>query len=242
MAVTDFKLRYYGSYLGYVWSLLKPLALFSVLYVVFSCFMRWDVEHYQLHLLLGIILWTFFAECTTLGMMALPNRAGVIKKVRFPRIIVVLASSLSALLGFGFNLAVYLIFSLCSGIVPLDGYLPLFLVYMVLLYFLILGISLLLASLYLRFRDINQVWEVALQVGFWLTPIIYPIRMVPEAYRDYLRLNPMTGIIDFSRKALIEGRGPDLPELAALAGASLVLFVAGLLVFGRMEKRAPETL
>ncbi len=241
LAVTDFKLRYYGSYLGYLWSLLKPLALFSVLYIVFSVFMRWDVANYQLYLLLGIILWNFFAESTSVGVTALAARSHLIKKVYFPRIVAVIATAVSALLGLLLNLLVFFVFAFLSGL-PLSSTVFLAPFFLVLLFFLILGISLLLSGLYIPFRDINQIWEVLLQLLFWLTPIVYPLSFVPEQYRFWLFLNPMTGIIQYIRILTIDGTFPSLMGTLYVFCAVVCIFLAGLFVFSRFESVAPEQL
>lgn len=241
LAWTDFKLRYYGSYLGYVWSLLKPLALFGVLYLVFSIFMRWDVENYQLYLLLGIILWNFFAESTGIGLSALVSRGHIIKKVYFPRVIIVVASTLSTFLGLLLNLIVFAIFALFNHL-ALSWTLLFFPVVIVILYLVVLGFSLMLSALYVRFRDINQIWEVLLQLGFWLTPVIYPLRFIPEAYQFWLFLNPVTGIIQYARLVVIDHRLPSLTGTGYIVMATLLILTVGTLIFIKIEKTAVEQL
>ena len=241
IAANDFKLRYYGSYLGYLWSLLKPLSLFGVMWFVFSNFVRWDIPNYQLYLLLGIMIWNFFTESTTMGLSALASKIGIIKKVYFPRIIVVLASTVSAFIGLFFNLVVFFIFGLLAG-VSFSPYMLLFPLVLLPLYVFSMGISLFLAGLYIKFRDINQVWEVLLQVGFWLSPIVYPLHFVPEKYQFALLLNPITGIIQYARLLLIEGAMPSLLGILYVYLAALVLFGLGFLVFSRFEPLAAEEL
>jgi ABC-type polysaccharide/polyol phosphate export permease len=241
IAANDFKLRYYGSYLGYLWSLLKPLSLFGVMWFVFSNFVRWDIPNYQLYLLLGIMIWNFFTESTTMGLSALASKIGIIKKVYFPRIIVVLASTVSAFIGLFFNLAVFFIFALLGGL-SFSPYMLLFPLVLLPLYVFSMGISLLLAGLYIKFRDINQVWEVLLQVGFWLSPIVYPLHFVPEKYQFALLLNPITGIIQYARLLLIDGAMPSLLGILYVYFVALVLFSLGFLVFSRFEPLAAEEL
>ncbi len=226
IALTDFKMRYHGSVLGYLWSLLKPLLLFLVLYVVFSVLMRWDVENYQLHLLLGIILWNFFAESTSAGVHSLLSKASIIKKVYFPRYLVVLASTVSAFITLLLNLFVFLLIYLFSGM-SFDLTMLLFFVILLLLYFLSVGASLFLSVLQVRYRDVSQIWDVLLQAGFFLAPVIYPLSIVPENYWKYLYLNPITGIIEYSRDVLINHQIPDLSGTLYL-----FLFVVAILLFG----------
>ncbi|MBI4836203.1 MAG: ABC transporter permease [Candidatus Abawacabacteria bacterium] len=241
IAANDFKLRYYGSYLGYLWSLLKPLSLFGVMWFVFSTFVRWDIPNYQLYLLLGIMIWNFFTESTTMGLGSLASKIGIIKKVYFPRIIVVLASTVSAFIGLFFNLLVFLLFALFAGL-SFTTCVFLFPLLLIPLYILTVGISLTLAALYIKFRDINQIWEVVVQLGFWLSPIVYPLHFVPEKYQFFLLLNPITGIIQYARLLLVEGALPSMAGWVYIYIAALVVFAVGLLTFSYLEPRAAEEL
>lgn len=239
MATTDFKLRYHGSYLGYVWTLLKPLLLFAVLYVVFSVFINVQIEHYQLFLLLGVLLWNYFSESTMLGLESLTSKMGIIKKVAFPRILVVIASTMSSFIGLLCNLVVYTIFSWVAGV--WYTWESLFFIAIIgILYMLVLGISLLLSSLYVFLKDMNQVWDVLLQAGFWATPIVYALSIVPEKYHTILFLNPMTGIIQYSRQSLVYGELPSLQGIAYLIGVTLIIFILGYFSFTKLAPYAPE--
>lgn len=242
LAITDFKLRYHGSYLGYLWTLLKPLALFGVLYVVFSVFINIQIQHYQLFLLLGIILWNYFAEATQIGVSALASKAGIIKKIYFPRILIVLAANVSSFIGLFFNLCIFFLFSIAAGVYPSALALLLFLFLICILFLLTLGLSLLLSALYIVAKDTNQVWEVLLQMGFWITPIVYTISIVPPQYHAALFLNPMTAIIQYSRGLLIEGVYPSLIGLGTLIGTTVFFLIIGHWVFRSLEHLAPEKL
>ena len=202
MAITDFKIKYDNSILGYLWSLLKPLLMFGTLYLVFSVFVRWEVENYRLYLLLGIILWNFLSEVTLNSMVLLESKASIIKKIYFPRWIIVIASSLTSLFTLLLNIIVFFIFFIFSGahFHTSAFFLVLFLVE---LYILVVGLSLLLCSLFPKFRDIHHIWEVFVQLGFWATPIIYPISIVPAKYHKLIFLNPAARIIQGCREALI---------------------------------------
>lgn len=242
LAITDFKLRYHGSYLGYFWTLLKPLALFGVLYVVFSVFINIQIQHYQLFLLLGIILWNYFSEATQVGVSSLASKAGILKKIYFPRILIVLASNASSFLGLFFNLCIFFLFSILAGVYPSLIGLVLFFVIIFLLFLLTLGFSLLLSGLYIVAKDTNQVWEVLLQMGFWLTPIVYTISIVPAAYHSLLFFNPMAGVIQYSRMLLIEGSIPSLGGFIYLIAFTAITLLVGWFVFKRLEYLAPEKL
>lgn len=241
LAKTDFKLRYHGSVLGYFWTLLKPLLMFAVLYLTFSIFMRWDMPYYQVYLLLGIIIWNFFGEGTMAGLNSLLSKAGIIKKIYFPRILIVLASTVSALLTLVLNLIVFLIIYLLNGL-PLHPLMLLFPVYILCAYILVVGISLVLSVLQVKFRDIVQIWDVFLQAGFFLSPIIYPLKIVPTKYWFYLFLNPITGIIQYSRMLLIEQNLPSLIGTLYVFLIILVIFVMGLFIFNKLSPKIAEKL
>lgn len=200
MVSTDFKVRYQGSVLGYLWSLLKPLFLFAILYVVFTYIIPLgkDIEHYPVYLLIGIVLWNFFTETTMIGASSVVARGDLIRKISIPRYLVVIASSLSALINLGLSLIVVVVFALLNGIIPSASWL-LLIPLIIELYIFALGVSFLLATLFVRFRDITYIWEIFLQAGFYATPIIYPLTKVPEALHKWFFLNPMTQIIQDAR-------------------------------------------
>ena len=203
MVTTDFKVRYQGSVLGYLWSLLKPLFLFAILYVVFMYIIPLgkDIENYPVYLLTGIVLWNFFTETTMIGATAVVARGDLIRKISIPRYLVVIASSLSALINLGLSLVVVVIFALLNGVVPSLSWLLLIPI-IIELFVLAIGISFLLSALYVRFRDITYIWEVVLQAGFYATPIIYPLTRVPEELHKWFFLNPMAQLIQDARFAI----------------------------------------
>jgi ABC-2 type transport system permease protein len=204
MAITDFKLKYQGSVLGYLWSLAKPMAVFTILYLVFTVFIKigGNVPHYALYLLLGIVLWSYFADSTGVAMVSIVERGELIRKVYFPRIVIPVATSVTSLLTLLLNLIVIAIFIAFSGIALAPSAL-LFFVLLLELYVLALGCSLLLAALFVRFRDFRHIWELGLQVMFYATPIIYPLSFVPHRIGKVLALNPMAQIVEDARKAVL---------------------------------------
>lgn len=203
MVSTDFKVRYQGSVLGYFWSLLKPLFLFAILYVVFTYIIPLgkDVEHYPVYLLLGIVLWNFFTEATMQGASSVVARGDLIRKISIPRYLVVIASSLSAMINLGLSLIVVFIFALLNGIVPSITWL-LIIPIILELYVFALGASFLLAALYVRFRDITYVWEIVLQAGFYASAIIFPLTLVPGELQKWFFLNPIVQIVQDARHAI----------------------------------------
>lgn len=228
LVVTDFKLRYKGSVLGYLWTLLRPLALFAVLYVVFVNFLRFgdDIPHYPVYLLLGVVLWNYFVEVTVNGVTSIVGKGDLMRKLAFPRYVVVIAGSMSALINLAINLLVVLVFVLINGVDLTWNiiWLPLVIIE---LFVLSLGMSFLLSALYVRFRDINYVWEVLVQAGFYLTPILYPLTMVEkfsEFASKFLLLNPMAQIIQDARYALVTPQTDTVYSVFAGSGYWLIPF------------------
>ncbi len=179
LVITDFKLRYQGSVLGYLWSLLKPLMLFAILYVVFVNFLRIgaDIEHYAVYLLLGMVMWTFFTEATSQGMQAIVTRGDLIRKINFPKYIIVVSGTISALINLFFNLLVVGIFIVFNG-VDLHWSVLLLPVSILLLYVFAQALAFFLAAAYVKYRDISHIWDVVLQGAFYATPILYPVQLL----------------------------------------------------------------
>jgi ABC-2 type transport system permease protein len=202
---TDFKLRYQGSFLGYAWSLLRPLLLFVILYVVFVKFLKLGagIPHYPVYLLLGIVMWNFFLEMTTQSLGSIVGRGDLIRKIRIPRWIIVLSSSFSALINFFLNLLVIIVFMFVNHVDPMRTLLWLPLIFAE-VYLFALGLSFFLSAAFVKFRDINYIWEVILQAGFYLTPILYPLsRITNLTLQKLLLLNPMAQTIQDARYAAV---------------------------------------
>lgn len=202
---TDFKLRYQGSVLGYAWSLLRPLMLFAILYVVFVKFLKigGDIPHYPIYLLFGIVLWTFFVDMTTQSLGSIVGRGDLIRKIRIPRWMIVFSSSINALINLGLNLIVIAVLMLLNRATPMSTFylLPLLLIE---LYIFALGLSLFLSALFVKYRDVGYIWEVAIQAGFYLTPILYPLALIKNVdYQKILLLNPVAQVIQDARYVLV---------------------------------------
>ena len=200
MVSTDFKVRYQGSVLGYMWSLLKPLFLFAILYVVFTYIIPLGkgVEHFPVYLLIGIVFWNFFTEATMIGASSVVARGDLIRKISIPRYLVVIASSVSALINLGLSLIVVFIFAILNGITPSIQWL-LILPLVLEVFIFALGVSFLLATMYVKFRDITYIWEIFLQAGFYASAIIYPLTLVPSEFHKWFFLNPIVQIIQDAR-------------------------------------------
>lgn len=204
LVLTEFKLKYAGSVLGYVWTLVKPLLFFGVLFVVFSFFFKLGkgIPYYPAYLLVGVLMWAFFAESTLSALHSIVSRGDLIRKVNFPKIIIVEAAVLTALLTFVLNLIVILVFLIISN----TGFSFLNLLFIPItleLFIFVLGLSFILAAMFVKFRDFNHIWEVALQVLFYGTPIIYPIAFIPEKVEKLIMVNPLAQIFQDARWVLV---------------------------------------
>lgn len=204
LAITDFKIKYQGSLIGYAWSLVKPLAMFGVLYLVFTVFVRIgsSLPHYALYLLLGIVLWTYFADATVTSMRAIVDKSEMMRKVYFPRISIILAASISTGITLLLNFVVVLAFMAIGRITPSWNML-LIIPLLIELYVLCLGIAFVLSALFVKYRDIGHIWEVLLQLLFYASAIIYPLQIVPLKYQKFILLNPITQIIQDARYILV---------------------------------------
>lgn len=201
----DFKVRYQSSVLGYVWSLLKPLFIFGILYVLFTyAFPQGSkgIECFGVWLLTGVVLWNFFSEATMVGTRSVVDNGQLIRKVAIPRHLLVVASSVSALINLGLGMVVVIIFALLSGLMPTLSWLLLIPI-VAELFLLSIGLSLLLSALYVTFRDIAYIWEILLQAGFYASGIIFAIIYMPAVIQKIAFLNPVTQIIQDARHALM---------------------------------------
>ncbi len=234
LSVTDFKLKYSGSILGYIWSLVKPLLFFGVLYVVFTYFFNLGkgIPNYPVYLLVGIMFWSFFAEATMGGMHSIVGRGELLRKVNFPKLVIVLSAVITSILTFTLNLVIIFAFLLFSGITP-TVYTLLLIPIIVELIIFIVGLSLILSTFYTKFRDFSHIWEVVLQVGFYAVPIIYPVVFIPDALRWLVMLNPVTQIIQDARWALISQDVNTTWNIMGLPLAYISLaIVASVFIFG----------
>jgi ABC-2 type transport system permease protein len=198
---TDFKLRYQGSVLGYAWSLLRPLLLFLILYIVFVKFLKIgsSIPHYPVYLLLGIVIWNFFLEMTVQSLGSIVGRGDLIRKIRIPRWLIVFSSSISALINLFLNMVVIVLFMFLNHVNLLITtlWLPLILLEV---YLFALGLSLFLSALFVKYRDIGYIWEVVLQAGFYLTPILYPLTLITHlTLQKLILLSPMAQAIQDAR-------------------------------------------
>jgi ABC-2 type transport system permease protein len=207
MVSTDFKVRYQESALGYLWSLLRPLLLFAILYVVFVYIFKAGkgVAHYPAYLLFGIVLWSFFVEATSVGMSSVVNKRDLIRKISIPRFLVVVSTSVSALINLFLNLIVIFVVVFINGIHPEWSWLLLIPILLE-LYVLSQAVAFILSALFVKFRDITYIWDVVVQAAFYATPIVYSLAIIPTRFhkiRDVMLLNPAAQIIQDGRHAIV---------------------------------------
>ncbi len=241
LAWVEFRQRYKNSVLGYLWSLLEPLLMLSILYLVFSNLMKYPVEHYPLFLLMGIILWSFFTRATTASLSCIRFKPSLIKKVYFPRDILVIANCTTAFLMSLFESVVFVVFMAIFRI-PLSLnvlYLP---VIIFLFYLLVLGVSLALAPLNVFYQDMQYIWALVLQVGFFATPVIYPLSVFPQDLKQLLSYNPLAQIIFLARDTTLYAKAPGADQFAFVVVSSVILLAAGYTIFFRLEPRLAEEL
>jgi ABC-2 type transport system permease protein len=223
LAATEFKRTYSGTALGYVWAVGRPLLLFGVLLAVFTQAFRLGskVPHYPVLLLLNLSLMGFFQEATSAAVSSIVDQEGVVRKAKFPRLVIPLSVVLTSVFNLALNLIVAFIFILAFGVSPRWTWLLLPII-LALLLIATTAVSMILASLYPRFRDVGALWTVLGAVLFYATPVLYPIQILPETLRKLVALNPLSPLFELAQKWIIN---PDAPGPAAAAGGYARLLV-----------------
>lgn len=254
MVKTDFKLRYQGSLVGYLWSILKPMMLFAIMYFVFIRFLRLDdgTPHYAIAVLFGTVTWSFFQEATNMGMVSIVTRGDLLRKLNFSKEIIVISSVVGAAINYGINLLVVFAFALINGVELSWGFLviiPLFIE----LAMLAAGIAFILATLFVKYRDLGPVWEVVMQAGMYATPVIYSLTFIVQrnqvAIAKLMMLNPIAQIIQDLRHYIVYSgsmRGWDLYNNHIWGVIPYVLpvlvLIIGYTIFHKNAKRFAEIL
>jgi ABC-2 type transport system permease protein len=254
LVITDFKLRYQGSILGYAWSLFKPLMTFGVLFVVFTYIIPTgkDVPHFPAYLLLGIVIWTFFTEATVMGLGSIVGRGDLIRKVNIPKISIVLSAVLSAAVNLCLNSIIVIIFMTVLRVDidwSLIAFIPLLILELVAFVF---ALVLFLSALYVKFRDFAPIWEIVLQVLFYATPIIYAFTLAYNSHpkiAQFLSINPLTQIMQDFRSILITPVTltthevlPPVVSYVVPIGIIVILLATGILFFRHQSKSFVENL
>jgi ABC-2 type transport system permease protein len=251
LAVTTFKLKYTGSVLGYMWSLVKPLLIFGMTYLVFAVFLlrgrTSPAENFPVQLLLGIVVWTFIADSTVSSVSAIAGNAHILRKAYFPRWILVVASTLSATMTLTVNVALMLVVGIPLGWFHLSLSTLLLPLLFVELYLFVVGIGMLLSALFVFYRDLGHVWEILLQLLFYASAIVFPFGLIPVRFRLFVAFNPIAQIIEDMRRSLVS---PLIPWSANVLGGLVivpitvvvVIFGVGFLVFHRLSPKFGEAL
>lgn len=244
LVITDFKLRYQSSFLGYLWSLLKPLALFVILDFVFSRLGgASDIPHFKVYLFLGILLWNYFAEVTNNGVSSIVGKGDLLRKINFPKYVIVLAGSFSALINLAINMVVLFGFMLFMGADPQVSAIWTVPLLIIELFVLSLGMAFLLSALFVKFRDINYIWEVFMQGAFYATPILYLLTIMSPKVQSILILNPMAQIIQDMRNQLVTAQAPTITDvyhngwMRFVIIAAVVVIAAGAAWYFRKRSR-----
>jgi ABC-2 type transport system permease protein len=230
-SVTEFKRVYFGTVLGYLWSLIRPLMLFGVLLFVFTQIFKVGsdlVEHYAVFLLLGIVLFTFFQESTTNAVTSVVSQEGVVRKTQFPRLVIPISTVLTGVFNLGLNLVIVIVFIFAFGIDPTWTWL-LFPVALAPLFVFTAAVSMALSVLYVRFRDVAIIWTVVAQVLLYATPILYPVNFKPH-YEHLLMVNPLAVIFEQVRIWILAE--PQAPTIVEAAGGWLGLLPAAIIFVG----------
>ena len=237
MVKTDFKLRYQGSLIGHLWSILKPMMLFTIMYLVFVRFLRFDdgTPHYAIGLLIGMVTWNFFSEATSMGMMSIVSRGDLLRKLNFSKEIIVISSVVGASINYAINMVVVFIFALVNGIQPSLGFLTIFPLFVELFLFST-GIAFVLASLFVKYRDIGPIWEVVMQAGMYATPIIYSLTFILQrgqvTIAKLMMLNPLAQIIQDMRHFIVFSGSMRVWDLIGHKFIALVPYILPFFVFG----------
>lgn len=254
MVKTDFKLRYQGSLIGHLWSILKPMMLFTIMYLVFIKFLRFDDgnPHNAVSMMMGMVSWNFFTEATNMGMMSIVSRGDLLRKLNFPKEIIVFSAVTGAAINYSINLLVVFVFALLNGVQLSWTMLAIFpLVFELVV--LATGIAFMLSSLFVKFRDIGPIWEVVLQAGLYASPIIYTLTFVVKrgqiTFAKVMMLNPIAQIVQDLRHFVIYPGNMTIRDmisnpLIALIPylLPLVIFGLGYVVFNKQAKRFAEIL
>lgn len=229
MVRTDFKVKYQQSFLGYFWSVLRPLFLFAILYSVFTIGLRvgGTIEHWPVALMAGIVIWQFFTDVTKSGLSIVVKQGGLLRKIKFPRYTIVISSAVTSFINLVINLSLVALFALFNG-VPLLPTLPLVLLLIIEVFIFALGLGFLLGTINVKFRDISHIWDILLRGGFYASAIIFPMSSISErgATGEYvaklLMMNPVSQVIQDFRNLAIN---PEIVSLRVLTDGSLTLYL-----------------
>ncbi|MFE5324206.1 ABC transporter permease [Paenibacillus sp. NPDC056579] len=239
LVLTDLRTRYKGSVMGFLWTFLNPLLLLAIYSVVFSFIMRQNIENYPMFLFCAILPWTFFSSSIQSSAGIIMRNSNLVKKIYFPREILPLSVIIAGVINYLFGLVILIPSLLLTGVqinISLIAF-PLILFIQTLL---TLGIGLIVSAMNVYFRDLEHIIAIVLQAAFYITPIIFPISMVPEQFQALFSLNPMTEIIQAYRNIFYYGTMPDFMHLSLYLLYSIIVLVVGWIIFNKLQKSFAE--
>lgn len=240
-AVTDIKIRYRNSVLGFTWTFLEPLLLLAVLYFVFTNIFKAEIENFPLYLLLGIVTYGAFSRGTTFALNSISNRAGILSQVYFPREIISTSTTITTVIMFAFEFIAFGVFVVAFQFVPPITILV-FPLILIMLFVLIFGLALPLSVLNVYYKDVQFIWGVVLHAGFFAVPIFYSLDRFPEEVKNIIMLNPMAQIIDMSHNVVLYGILPSIENVLYTVSVITVIFFVGYFIFKRLDSRVIEEL
>jgi ABC-2 type transport system permease protein len=250
MGLTEYRLTYFGSALGWLWALVRPLLLFGVLYLVFSEIVKFgeDIPNYPVLLLLNIVLFSFFTDAASRAVPCVVERESIVRKMHFPRMVIPLSWVLTGVLNLLVSLVAAFVFLLAYGVSPQWTWL-LLPVILVALTLITAGVAMLVSALYVRFRDVSPIWAVVATALFYCSPVLYTIESVPEDWRTLVLANPLASLLEQARHWIVDPDSPGVVDAIGGVGWALVpaaigvgICLLGLWVFNREAPRIAERL
>lgn len=241
LAKIEFKLRYYENSLGLLWALIKPIAHMLIYYVAFKIILSIDIPNYALYLFCGLIVWNFFIEASGGLINILKTKKYLYEYSNMSKLEIYMASMLSISIGFAFNLLIFMVAVVLSGL-PLSGNLLIFVGIFLILFVFSMGLAMILSSISIVATDIKQVWPLIIMGLFWLSPILFTYENVQEKLPFMNYCNPMAGIILNSREVLMYAHPPDWTLFAVNAGHALLFFLLGMYALKKIGSKASEIL
>jgi lipopolysaccharide transport system permease protein len=241
IAISDLKLRYKNSFLGFVWTFAQPLLFLGVYYLVFHTLLGSKIPYFPLYLLIGLILWNSFSRTTTSSMTSFVTMRELLTKLYFPREILPIAGNITSFIMMLFDLCAFAVFVVLFSFVP-PWTIIYFPVLLVLLFILTLGLSFMLSVANVYFRDLEHIWGIAIQAGMFLVPLFLSMDVYPPPLRHILAFNPMTLMLDMAHNIVIYGHLPSVGAFGYLAVTSLAILGLGYMIFRKYESKAIEIL
>lgn len=234
LVIRDIKLKYRRSVLGMLWSLLQPLLMMIVLTIVFSNLFKRDIPNFPVYLLTGKLIFDFFSQATKASMRSITGNSSLIKKVYVPKYIFTLSKVLSTFITFIFSLIVLLFVVIITKVrvTSAIGFSVFLLIYLLIF---VIGLSLILASISVYFRDITHLYDVCIVAWMYLTPLFYPIEIIPEKYKLLININPLYHFISYFRECILYGTVPSLSKNIICVGISVITLIIGMIIFKKKQ-------